>query len=122
MTQQLELFQKKLDLGTENPLVLILVSERITGWISAREFHFQDRGKVFSDTDFESACRQLREWAQQSDGRIISGNQGYRLIDYATPEEREHAARRLISQGRKMHKRGIRILRINHQIQGGQNG
>ena len=62
--------------------------------------------------------RLLRVAAEESDGRVISGNDGYCLIEHATPEERQHAARRLISQGKKMVSRGVRILRKQHQIEG----
>jgi hypothetical protein len=57
--------------------------------------------------------RMLRIVAERSQGRIISGQYGYKLTKYATTEEIDHAERWLLSQGRKMidRAREIRIAR-----------
>jgi hypothetical protein len=57
--------------------------------------------------------RELREVANRNTC-IISGNKGYCLDKYATLEERKDCADRLISQGREMTRRGIRIMRKAH--------
>ena len=116
MTEQMDMFNHA-PRSHSNPLVDILKTESEfyegTRWFNARDLYC--RLPVMT---FEQARRQLRQWAEDSDGLVISGNNGYCLIHTATPEERTQAARRLISQGRLMHKRGIRILRKQHQIEG----
>ena len=58
--------------------------------------------------------RNVRELASQSN-RIISGQKGYKHIEHGTPEEIAHSANWLISQGKKMIKRGIGQRRAAHQ-------
>lgn len=58
--------------------------------------------------------KDLRDLANNSGGRVISGQNGYCLMDYATQEEIDHAANWLISQGKKMIKRGIEIRNRYH--------
>jgi hypothetical protein len=53
--------------------------------------------------------------AESSAGEIISGQKGYKLSAEATIDEIDHAANWLISQGKKMLKRGIAIRRKAHQ-------
>jgi hypothetical protein len=55
--------------------------------------------------------RTMREWASSSNGEIISGQEGYKLNCEATPEEANHSAERMISQGKDMIRRGIAIRR-----------
>jgi len=115
MTEQPDLFD--VQPRSNNPLCQYMVDRCIHGWATAQMI-YRSHGKAFFP--HQPACsRQLREWAEESNGRIISGNKGYRLIEHATPEERKHAARRLISQGKKMTRRGIKIMRRAHQIEGG---
>ena len=66
--------------------------------------------------------RELRQFAEDSTGddRIISGNRGYCLASLATPDELKHFGNRLISQAKKMEKRGIAALHLLHQIQEGK--
>jgi hypothetical protein len=60
--------------------------------------------------------RKMRVIAEHSDGRILSGQGGYRLFDRTTPvEEADRAASWLESQGRKMLLRGASIRRRLHR-------
>lgn len=74
------------------------------GWRSARSL-----AKFCGWTD-----RYVRRLAAASDGRIISGQQGYRLTLEATPEEIAHAADWYRSQARKMIVRSMQIRRLAH--------
>jgi hypothetical protein len=60
--------------------------------------------------------RKMRAIAQHSAGRILSGQQGYRLFDRSTPlEEADRAASWLESQAREMLRRGAEIRRVYHR-------
>lgn len=59
--------------------------------------------------------RQLRAWASASEGRIISGQQGYALIEACTVEEANHAAAWLEHQSTAMAKRAAEIRRAMHR-------
>ncbi len=60
--------------------------------------------------------RTLRLAAEHSDGRILSGQKGYRYFDRTTTiEEADRAATWLESQGRKMLNRGGAIRRRMHR-------
>jgi hypothetical protein len=75
------------------------------GWVKARQI----------DAEIDVDDRRMRVIAERSDGRILSGQKGYRYFDRDTPlEEADRAASWLISQGRKMIQRGIRIRRRYH--------
>lgn len=74
------------------------------GWQTARELK-QSRG--WND-------RSLRAWAAASEGKIISGQRGYCLLEEATAEEINHAHAWLISQGKAMIKRGLQIKKRAH--------
>lgn len=72
------------------------------------------------EAQIEIDDRRIRVLAEQSDGRIISGQKGYRVLDRSTSiEEATHSAQWLISQGRKMEKRGLAILRRVHALANG---
>ncbi len=76
------------------------------GWMTARVL--QELLKIDDRT--------LRVMAEHSDGRIISGQKGYRLFDRSTPlEEADHAAAWLEAQGKKMILRGAAIRRRYHR-------
>lgn len=60
------------------------------------------------------ADRTIRACASH-DPDIISGNKGYRLAQFATTSELNECADRLISQGKKMMRRGIRLKRRAHE-------
>ncbi len=77
------------------------------GWMTARVL--QELLKIDDRT--------LRVMAEHSDGRIISGQKGYRLFDRTTPlEEADHAASWLEAQGKKMILRGAAIRRRYHRF------
>ncbi len=61
--------------------------------------------------------RDVRELASASKW-IISGQRGYKHLEHATTEETQHAANWLISQGKKMIKRGIAIRTNGHKLLG----
>lgn len=76
------------------------------GWMKAAEI---EAAANVSD-------RKMRVIAEHSDGRIISGQMGYRLLDQSTPiEEVDRAASWLESQGKKMLLRGAAIRRYYHR-------
>ena len=83
---------------------LPLVIARLTGlgWRTAADLRVETG---FCD-------RTLRACAQASDGRILSGQRGYCLIEEATPDEIARAANWLISQGKQMVRRGIATRRL----------
>jgi hypothetical protein len=60
--------------------------------------------------------RECRAAAEASDGEIITGQKGYKLLAEATPEEVHHAAAWLESQGRKMIDRAVAIRRLYHRF------
>lgn len=77
------------------------------GWVFARqlreEFGYNDRA--------------LRAVAAASDGRVLSGQKGYRLLDgEAALEDAHHAAAWLESQGREMIHRATAIRRRAHRL------
>ncbi len=55
----------------------------------------------------EGAKRMIREAAELSEGRVISGQKGYKLTAHATAEEIDHFTRQLRSQAAKMTRRVI---------------
>jgi hypothetical protein len=62
--------------------------------------------------------RKVRELADFSGGRVISGDQGYKMTRFASVEEIDHAEARLLSQARKMTERATEIRRARNA--GGQ--
>lgn len=78
-------------------------------WMTARDI-MQTCGGRLHDRD-------VRELASASKW-IISGQRGYKHIEHATAEESAHAANWLISQGKKMIKRGIAIRQNAHKLLG----
>ena len=61
--------------------------------------------------------RKVRQLAEQSDNRIVSGPgcPGYRHFRHCTCEEITRAADKLLSQGRRMMRRAIRLKNLAHQ-------
>ena len=86
---------------TENPLAHAL---RGQGWVPARKICLW----------LNLSDRTIRAYAEQSEGEIISGQNGYKLADEATIDEINHASNWLISQAKKMLGRGIAIKRKAH--------
>jgi hypothetical protein len=61
--------------------------------------------------------RKMRAIAEHSEGRILSGQAGYRYLDQSVPiEEVDRAATWLESQGKKMLVRGAEIRRRYHRF------
>jgi hypothetical protein len=79
------------------------------GWVLAR-----DLVPLTGLTD-----RQLRAEAEVSGGEIITGNKGYCLLSEVSTEDAAHSARRLISQGKKMIRRGITQMNRMHALAAG---
>ena len=75
-------------------------------WMKASDILLSCHGAGLHD-------RLLRELASSS-RKIISGQKGYKHTDHATQEELVHASDWLISQGKKMIRRGIGIRRAAH--------
>lgn len=77
------------------------------GWVKAPQI----------EAETEISDRRLRRLAEKSDGRILSGQKGYRLFDATVPiAEIDHAANWLISQGKMMIRRGVAIRRRYHHF------
>lgn len=75
-------------------------------WMSARDICLTNGGRTRD--------REVRALASAS-ANIISGQNGYKHIAHATAEEIHHASSWLVSQGKKMIKRGIAIQRNGHR-------
>jgi hypothetical protein len=78
-------------------------------WMTARDIILTSTGAVID--------RDIRQIASESN-KIISGQKGYRHIAHASPEEIDHCANWLTSQGKKMIRRGIALRRSGHKIIG----
>jgi hypothetical protein len=74
-------------------------------WMSAKDICLTVVGRL--------GDRDIRALASETN-RVISGQKGYKHIENATPEEIAHSANWLISQGKKMIKRGIGQRRAAH--------
>ena len=59
--------------------------------------------------------RMLRACASESEGRVISGQRGYCLIEEATVEDANHAAAWLERQAKAMAQRSAEIRRAMHR-------
>jgi hypothetical protein len=75
------------------------------GWVTARVLSAQ----------IGSNERALREAASQSEGRVISGQKGYALIDEVGVHEAQHAADWLKHQAHEMLRRANEIHRAMHR-------
>ena len=76
------------------------------GWLKAAEIA----------TQAGVSERKMRAMAEHSDGRILSGQAGYRYLDRTTPiDEVDQAATWLESQGKKMLARAAVIRRRYHR-------
>jgi hypothetical protein len=75
-------------------------------WMTAADIALSTHGRV-GDRDLR-ALASASEW-------IISGQKGYKHLEHASPEEIAHARNWLISQGKKMIRRGIAIGRNAHR-------
>jgi hypothetical protein len=59
--------------------------------------------------------RVVRLCADRSGGRVISGQEGYKLTRYATTDEIDHAEAWLLSQARKMTERAVEIRKCRNR-------
>ncbi|HEY4415723.1 MAG TPA: hypothetical protein VGO57_08530 [Verrucomicrobiae bacterium] len=78
-------------------------------WMSARDIMMTTQGRIID--------REIRQVASECN-RIISGQKGYKHIAHATAGEVDHSANWLISQGKKMIRRGIAQRSEAHKILG----
>lgn len=78
-------------------------------WMTAKDIMLTVAGRVHD--------RDIRELASSSK-KIISGQRGYKHVAHATAAEIDHSANWLISQGKKMIRRGIGQRRYAHEIFG----
>ena len=85
------------------PKLITALTDR--GWVSAKHL-CQQLG-----TD----DRTIREAASLSEGRVISGQKGYALIEAVTVEEANHAASWLEHQAKAMLSRAAAIRRAMHR-------
>ena len=93
----------EVDPGEIDEMVRFLAGK---GWLRAAEI----------EAATGASDRKMRLIAEHSDGRILSGQLGYRLFERSTPlEEADRAASWLESQGRKMLLRGAAIRRVYHR-------
>jgi hypothetical protein len=95
----------------ESVATIIAILDQETDWLTAAQL-LQKIGEAPTD----SKKRQLREIANASQGKIISGQKGYRHIRHATPEEILHAAAWLEHQAVEMGERAKAIRRAFHQL------
>lgn len=102
--RQTEMFTVDPDDPNVRWLERLLLDER--GWLTA--------AKIVARSGDQLNDRQIRQLASASPN-IISGQRGYRHVDHSAIEELHHASAWLISQGKVMIKRGIRIKRRAHE-------
>lgn len=99
--------------SNDNMLRFVDLLSMTTDWMSANQV-----AVFFGMPMTENSRRIVRGWAEASDGKIIGGQRGYRFYLFASTEEIRHSSEKLISQGKKMIRRGIRIRRLAHQVVG----
>jgi hypothetical protein len=92
------------------PTILAILDQE-TDWLTAAQLLVK-----LGEAPTDSKKRQLREVANASDGKIISGQKGYRHIRHATPDEITHAAHWLRHQAKEMDTRATAILKQYHQL------
>lgn len=90
---------------------VVAVLDQQIGWLNAGELCVKI-GSQPTDTN----KRKIRNIANASQGKIISGQKGYKHIRHATPEEITHAANWLRHQAKEMDQRATEILKQYHQL------
>jgi hypothetical protein len=110
MISQLHLFQVPRENANVRWLEKLLLAEK--DWRTAAEI-LKALGWESNDTN----KRFLRSLAEAS-SNILSGQRGYRHTSQATAEEVRHSSNWLVSQGKKMIKRGLAQRRRAHAIFG----
>lgn len=63
-------------------------------------------------------ARRLRRIAEASNGEILGTPKGYKLAEFATPEDFDHAEARMLSQAKLMTKRAVQIRRARNRWRG----
>jgi hypothetical protein len=91
--------------------VAIAVLEQQKTWLKAA-----DLLRKLNEAPSETNKRKLRRISEHSQGKIISGQKGYKHIRHATPEEITHAANWLRHQAKEMDQRATEILKQYHQL------
>lgn len=106
MTQQLEIFRAAKD--STSVLHLEEYLQEADDWLTSTEIL-----QAWDMPVTEAKRRWLRMLAEASDS-VISGQRGYRHVEYARPEEIHHFIAWMESQGVKMMKRAHRIRKRAH--------
>lgn len=99
-------------LNFSHPRVAIKAAEYMDRFLSALTDGQWHKSSELQTT-LRTSERVLRKCADASKGRVISGQQGYKLTRFATVEEVDHAEAWLLSQARQMTDRAreIRVAR-----------
>ena len=85
-------------------------SSPLVGWLVGKGWRTRkDIVRALAMTE-----RDIRDMVEHSDGRILSGQSGYRLTCEATLEEIEHCTAMLRSQVRRMNEHVLCIERRKH--------
>lgn len=87
---------------------LVEYLHRHGGWLTAAQ--------IYAYTRWNN--RKIRELAEASKDKIISGQLGYKHVENATAEETHHFVVWMESQGRKMIARAEAVRRLAHQLVG----
>ena len=87
--------------------------------LTSKMFRVLEDGRWHSAADLGMSVpgldeRTVRAIAERSEGRIIGGDRGYRLIQHATVSEIDHVEKRLRSQARRMLRRVIEIRKARN--------
>ena len=62
----------------------------------------------------ESSRRKIRKIAEQNSKRVITGNKGYMLLQFANMDEVQHAANRLEAHGKSEIQRAVDLRNAYH--------
>ena len=94
-----------------------IVQDRARGLTTGFLEHLQDgqwhKGRELCAV-LQTDERTLRQCADDAAGEVISGNQGYRLLKFASNTEIDHAEARLLSQARKMTERAAQYRKARN--------
>ena len=106
MTAQLEMFApKQRKLTDQDVEEFVAFLHKVMDWRTAREL----------TTKTGHTDRALRQLANASNGRVITGQKGYKAASRSTTEEIRHAAAWLKSQAQEMMRRAIAIEANAHR-------
>lgn len=95
----------------ESVALAISILDQQQGWLTAAQLLVK-----LGAAPSESNKRKLRDVANSSQGKIISGQKGYKHIKHATNEEVHHAACWLEHQAKEMGERAASIRRMYHKL------